>query len=1024
MFGILFIGTRDISPQDLKRKCVRIRSLNRGAPMLKDDVQLIRRTLLGDDSAFAILVEKYQESVHALIWRKIGDFHHAEEITQDTFLQAYKKLETLKDPKCFAGWLYVIASRLALNWIQRVKPKTETQSLEETSIVEIEDLSYEHYLSEQRETKVAEQHSDIVKRLLEKLPESERTVVTLHYLGEMTTKEIGNFLGVSVNTIKSRLRRGRERLQAAESLVREVLGSVQLPANFTERILQQVAEINPIVPPTGKPMVPWMALGAAAVLVLLMLGAGNQYLARFQRPYSFEARSEPTVEIVDAPIVIDILSKPTLRKQFGRSPAPGKSIGAGTQISETTLRSNAQEDRRKSSTAQWTPSNSPPAGHVRDIFATPEGTVYAASSTGVYRLPADATVWTRANLSVPTSQSLMPMVENRGVLYIVAAEAIFASTDKGQTWKVFCPRPKGDPIGLIINEAQGLTAQSDITLYLALRDEGVFRSRDAGTRWELLNNGLTGERISAVAVVGKKVFAGTNRGLYRLDSGNWRKLPVGTSQAVYSLTVLEDSLYVATGLDLFGVTLTEGRSIMRSDNPSLGKIFRSRDLGTSWTEITPKDDSRSLTLLPSGIKVLAIGGTLFALGATEFRSIDDGETWANLGLDSKSFMLSNFRSVAINEQTFYKVGVFGVQRTTDSGESWHLFMDGMSGTKIKDLVAFNNRLYAHTGYEVFQSTNGSRSWQSIPIDKSLILDSEEQNLPRIDPSFDSKLVITANALYFLSPTKSSLRISRLSTDSTLLIPVQNVPDFENEVLFSNTSVGHQETETIVLPITDRFLKTGTAVVNNDVFYIEYKRALFKWRLGARKWTNTGLVDTSEQSDENLHKGFKLAVSGETIYVGKREGELFQSRDEGNTWKNLTPSLPIRFTCFKEITFSGSTLYIATDKGVLVSETGEYWRVITDRTDTRIVINQFVLDGHEVYGIADTAVYRLDTRGQWERFSTGVPDEVVSLAIANGRLYSAVNGRGIFNISLENAAFRKHPTQSLGRMTSERANAEQ
>ena len=107
--------------------------------MLQDDVQLIRRTLLGDDSAFAALVEKYQNSVHGLIWRKIGDFHHAEEITQDTFLQAYKKLGTLKDPKSFAGWLYVIANRLSINWIQRSKPKTAMQSLEDTSIVEIEE---------------------------------------------------------------------------------------------------------------------------------------------------------------------------------------------------------------------------------------------------------------------------------------------------------------------------------------------------------------------------------------------------------------------------------------------------------------------------------------------------------------------------------------------------------------------------------------------------------------------------------------------------------------------------------------------------------------------------------------------------------------------------------------------------------------------------------------------------------------------------------------------------------------------
>ena len=75
--------------------------------MLEDDVQLIRRILSGDESAFSTLVDKHQKGVHALIWRKVGDFHHAEEITQDVFIQVYKKLGTLKDPKCFAGWLYV-----------------------------------------------------------------------------------------------------------------------------------------------------------------------------------------------------------------------------------------------------------------------------------------------------------------------------------------------------------------------------------------------------------------------------------------------------------------------------------------------------------------------------------------------------------------------------------------------------------------------------------------------------------------------------------------------------------------------------------------------------------------------------------------------------------------------------------------------------------------------------------------------------------------------------------------------------
>ena len=98
--------------------------------MVESDVQLIRRILSGDDAAFSTLVQKHQKSVHALVWRKIGDFHIAEEITQDTFLRVYKSLATLKDPNLFAGWLYVIANRLCINWSEKNSPAI--QSLEDT----------------------------------------------------------------------------------------------------------------------------------------------------------------------------------------------------------------------------------------------------------------------------------------------------------------------------------------------------------------------------------------------------------------------------------------------------------------------------------------------------------------------------------------------------------------------------------------------------------------------------------------------------------------------------------------------------------------------------------------------------------------------------------------------------------------------------------------------------------------------------------------------------------------------------
>ena len=226
--------------------------------MAEDDVQLIHKILSGDDEAFTALVRKHQKRVHALVWRKVGDFHFAEEITQDVFLRAYKYLSTLKDPSQFSGWLYVITDRLCNNYLQ--KKKSEIKSLEDVPVIEMQRISYERYVSEQNEKEAHAHRQELVRKLLEKLPESERTVMTLYYLGEMTAKEIGNFLGVSVNTITSRLTRARKRLQRDEELlVRELLGSVQLSDNLTERIAQQVADVKPTPSPNWKPFLPWMA---------------------------------------------------------------------------------------------------------------------------------------------------------------------------------------------------------------------------------------------------------------------------------------------------------------------------------------------------------------------------------------------------------------------------------------------------------------------------------------------------------------------------------------------------------------------------------------------------------------------------------------------------------------------------------------------------------------------------------------------------------------------------------------------
>ena len=174
---------------------------------------------------------------------------------------------------------------------------------------------------------MSERYREVVKRLLQKLPESERTVVMLHYLGDMTCEDISKFLGVSPNTVKSRLHRARKRLKQEEQMVREVLGHFQFPTRLTENILQAIAHIKPTVPVGSKPWMPWAIAASTTFFVILLMGSGAQHLARLQQPYNLDATSEMTVELVDAPAVLDSRRKPSMRNQFGNSDAPGKNDG-------------------------------------------------------------------------------------------------------------------------------------------------------------------------------------------------------------------------------------------------------------------------------------------------------------------------------------------------------------------------------------------------------------------------------------------------------------------------------------------------------------------------------------------------------------------------------------------------------------------------------------------------------------------------------------------------------------------------
>ncbi len=959
--------------------------------MEKDDVKLIRNTLSGDDAAFSELVYKYQKSVHALAWRKIGDFQIAEEIAQDTFLQAYKKLASLKNPTQFAGWLYVIAANLCTDWKRRKRPIMK--SLETDAPGVLEKTSYEMYLEEQREKKAAEHRREIVRNLLDKLPESERTVVTLHYLGEMTSEAISEFLGVSVNTIKSRLRRARKRLQKEEPMIRETLGNVKLPDNFVENIMKKTEKTTPTPTTNSKPLMPWAALGTAALLVILLMGTNSQYISSFQQPYSLESQSETSIEIIDASVVLDIRTEPELQKRNARSVLARNNEGIGQETFDKKVGADTDADSAQIAIRQnrWSQVQGPQGGDANEIFLTSDGELLAVTHTGIYKTTENITEWIRINSTLPTAYySRTPIAEHNNTLYIATYRDIFESTDGGMNWTSISRRKRGDTIALLTTDAG---------FYLVL-ENAIYMSVDEGRQWSLLDVDINDKEIMDAVNIGDTVFIGTEQGLYRIVSGKWEQLPVGKFKKVNSLAAADNTLYAVLtpskseiSPDDLRVKLV--RKMLRNDASNQWGFYRSDDLGDSWKKITPKN--RSMTKrIARDTKIIAYDQTILGLGLHRYRSRDKGLTWTNLGTDTDTIGIEH--AIGVNENTFYSHGYDGIHYTTDGGDSWHPYMKGIIGTDIRELVSFKNQLYTHTANDILMSDDNGETWTSIAADSD-----DDKSNKYIAPI----LTEVDNTLYAVVGNYSnSPKICRLSDSGDKLLPLQEIPDFQNisdkGIVKENTETTNTDKEINSLPNTYQLLKVllnlnqiSSMAISGKTFYVVYNKRLIKWKPGFSQWIDTGFNTGIEETSH----GFILAAYGKTVYVGRQDGRLFQSLNEGEKWTDITTELPIQFEDFGDIIFTNSGVFIATDKGVLTSQTGKQWRVIEDRNGSNIKMRRFAIDRSEVYGVHRSGIYRYSDDGEWELSSPALPDTANHIVVHNDKLFIATYQLGIFQIPI-------------------------
>lgn len=168
--------------------------------------ELVLAAQSGDREAFGTLVERYERSVFHTALRKTGDADEAQELVQEVFVQAIRKLDQLRQPECFGGWLRSITGRLAIN---RAVRRRYVQPLE-NEILETNCLEWDT----PSEDALKQERARHVRAGLRRLKSLDRNTLVAFYVEGQSLAEMSEKFASPIGTIKRRLHTARKRLAA------------------------------------------------------------------------------------------------------------------------------------------------------------------------------------------------------------------------------------------------------------------------------------------------------------------------------------------------------------------------------------------------------------------------------------------------------------------------------------------------------------------------------------------------------------------------------------------------------------------------------------------------------------------------------------------------------------------------------------------------------------------------------------------------------------------------------------------
>ncbi len=168
------------------------------------DSELIAQYRNGSEAAFDLLVDRYQKKIYTTIFLIVKDQEIAEDLLQDVFVKVVNTIHSDKynEEGKFQPWVMRIAHNLAIDYFRKAK-RYPTIRMEDGSNI-FNTLKFSEETIEDRQ--VRDENIDLVKRLIEELPETQKEVLIMRYYVDMSFQEIADQTGVSINTALGRMR--------------------------------------------------------------------------------------------------------------------------------------------------------------------------------------------------------------------------------------------------------------------------------------------------------------------------------------------------------------------------------------------------------------------------------------------------------------------------------------------------------------------------------------------------------------------------------------------------------------------------------------------------------------------------------------------------------------------------------------------------------------------------------------------------------------------------------------------------